>query len=85
MSFQTLILALAAHPDAQRRAQAEIDAISGMDKPLPEHVDLGKLRYITACVLESQRWRPLVDSLGAFPVEPFGLPRKSVGDDVRVD
>lgn len=77
MSFQTLILALAAHPDAQRRAQAEIDAIFGMDKPLPEHIDLGKLRYITACVLESQRWRPL----GAFPVGPFGLPRKSVVDE----
>lgn len=77
MSLQTLILALAANPDAQRRAQAEIDAIFGRDNPLPEHIDQEKLRYVNACVLESQRWRPL----GAFPVGPFGLPRKSVVDE----
>ena len=77
MSFQTLILALAAHPDAQRLAQAEIDTVFGSDKPLPEHIDLGELRYINACVLESQRWRPL----GAYPVGPFGLPRKSVVEE----
>ena len=76
MSFQTLIIALAAHPDAQRRAQAEIDSIFGRDRPLPEHIDLGKLPYVNACVLESQRWRPL----GAYPVGPFGVPRKTVVD-----
>ena len=77
MSIQTLILALAAHPDAQRRAQAEIDAVFGREDPLPEHIDMAKLPYVNACVLESQRWRPL----GAFAVGPFGLPRKSVVDE----
>ena len=77
MSFQTLILALAAHPEAQRRAQAEIDDEFGRDNPLPQHMDTGKLRYVNACVLEAQRWRPL----GAFAVGPFGLPRKSAVDE----
>ena len=77
MSFQTLVLALAAHPEAQRRAQAEVDEVFGRDNPLPEQMDTTKLRYVNACVLESQRWRPL----GAFAVGPFGLPRKSVVDE----
>ena len=76
-SLQNLIFALAAHPDVQRRAQDEVDTVFGKDKPLPKHIDLGKLAYINACVLESQRWRPL----GAFAVGPFGLPRKNVVDE----
>ena len=77
MSFQTLIFALAAYPDVQRQAQAEIDAVFGRDNSLPKQIDLEKLRYVNACVLESQRWRPL----GAFIMGPFGLPRKSVVDE----
>ena len=77
MTFQTLIFSLAAHPDAQRRAQAEIDTLFGKNNPLPEHIDLGTLHYVNACVYESQRWRPL----GAFPLGPFGLPRESVVDE----
>ena len=77
MSFQNLNPALAAHPDAQRRAQAEINAIFERDRPLPEGIELGKLRYINACGLECRRWR----LLGAFPAGPFGLPRKSVVDE----
>jgi cytochrome P450 len=77
MSFHTLVLSLAAHPDVQRQAQAEIDAVFGSDRALPDQIDLGKLPYLNACVTEAQRWRPL----GAFPVGPFGLPRKTLVDE----
>jgi hypothetical protein len=75
MTIQTLIFALAAHPDAQRKAQDEIDALFG--DTIPDKVDLSGLRYLHACVCESQRWRPL----GAYPLEAFGLPRKTSSDE----
>ncbi|KAF2111961.1 cytochrome P450 [Lophiotrema nucula] len=77
MSLQTLILALAAHPQFQRKAQAEIDGVFG--ESIPDKIDLAKLPYLNACVSESQRWRPL----GAYVLGAFGLPRK-VGQDEEV-
>jgi cytochrome P450 len=74
MSIQTLILALASHPDAQRKAQAEIDAVFG--DAMPDKIDLSKLPYLHACVSESQRWRPL----GAYVLQSFGLPRMTSAD-----
>nr|UYO77214.1 cytochrome P450 [Trichoderma crystalligenum] len=76
MSFQTLILALAAHPDVQRQAQAEIDSVFGLHR-LPDKIELDKLPYVNACVTEAQRWRPL----GAYFMSQFGLPRESVADE----
>jgi cytochrome P450 len=76
MSFQIILLALTAHPDAQHQAQAEIDAVFGSDNTLPDKIDLEKLPYLNACVTEALRWRPL----GAYPVGPFGLPRETVAD-----
>ncbi|GIJ81548.1 hypothetical protein Asppvi_000047 [Aspergillus pseudoviridinutans] len=76
MSFQTLILALAAHPDVQRRAQAEVDRVFGTEH-LPERIELDKLPYVHACVTEAQRWRPL----GAYFMTQFGLPRESVAEE----
>jgi hypothetical protein len=76
MSFQTLILALAAHPDVQRKAQAEVDRVFGTEQ-LPERIELDKLPYVHACVTEAQRWRPL----GAYFMTQFGLPRESVAEE----
>ncbi|KAL2169147.1 hypothetical protein VTG60DRAFT_6387 [Thermothelomyces hinnuleus] len=76
MSFQTLILALAAHPEVQRKAQEEVDRVFGTEQ-LPEQIELDKLPYIHACVTEAQRWRPL----GAYFMGQFGLPRECVHEE----
>ncbi|KAK2594646.1 hypothetical protein QQS21_007622 [Conoideocrella luteorostrata] len=76
MSFQTLILALAAHGEVQRQAQAEIDSVFGSEQ-LPDKIELDKLSYLNACVTEAQRWRPL----GTYSVGQFGLPRESIAEE----
>ena len=75
-AFHTVILAMAAHPEVQRKAQAEVDAVFGKEA-LPENIDLDKLPYLNACIMEAQRWRPL----GAFSVGAFGLPRMTMRDE----
>ena len=52
-------------PTAQRRAQAELDAVLGPLKTsdgapgqLPVHADEPRLPFITAIVRESLRWMP---------------------------
>lgn len=67
-----LIQALAAHPEAQRRAQAEVDETWGRNEGIPEgEVDLAALPYISACVLETLRWRPPL---------PLSVPRMCLTD-----
>lgn len=57
--LQSLVLALAAFPEAQKKAQAEIDKVVGHDRaPTPE--DIPQLHYIQAVVKEVHRWRPVV-------------------------
>ena len=46
------------HPDVQRKAQAEIDAIVGQDQ-LPDFSDRAKLPYVNAIVKETLRWHPI--------------------------
>lgn len=53
----TLIMALAKHPEVQRKAQAEIDRVCGPDSP-PTFEDFDKLPYINCIVKEGLRWRP---------------------------
>lgn len=74
MTFQIILLALVSHPSAQKQAQAEVRREFG--DSLPESIDLEKLPYLTACIYEALRWRPL----GSYPIGPFGLPRESVQD-----
>ncbi|KAI0034565.1 cytochrome P450 [Vararia minispora EC-137] len=64
--------ALALHPDVQRRAQAEIDAVVGRDR-LPGHEDMPSLPYATAICREILRWHA---------VGPLGAPRAAIDDDV---
>ena len=46
------------YPDAQRRAQAEIDAVVGNER-LPTMFDRESLPYIDALVKEVFRWNPV--------------------------
>ncbi|KZT39769.1 cytochrome P450 [Sistotremastrum suecicum HHB10207 ss-3] len=55
----TAFLALALNPEAQARAQAEIDSVVGRDR-LPSFSDRGNLPFITACVKETFRWKPVL-------------------------
>ena len=50
-------LAMIAFPEAQRRAQAEIDAVVGHDR-LPTFADAPRLPYVRAIIKEVIRWRP---------------------------
>jgi cytochrome P450 len=52
------------HPDAQRRAQMEIDNVVGTDR-LPDFHDEKSLPYVSALIKEVLRWHP---------VAPIGIP-----------
>lgn len=46
------------HPDAQRKAQAEIDSVVGTCR-LPDFGDEASLPYVSALVNEVMRWHPV--------------------------
>ncbi|KAJ7589603.1 cytochrome P450 [Mycena floridula] len=56
--LQSLILAMVAFPEAQRKAHEELDRVIG-DKRLPSFEDFQKLPYIQAIVKETHRFRPV--------------------------
>jgi cytochrome P450 len=70
-STQTFFLAMAMHPEAQRKAQAEIDAIVGAHR-LPDLNDRPHLPYINAIVKELMRWQLVI---------PLGLAHMATDDD----
>jgi len=53
-------------PEAQKRAQAEIDAVVGPDR-LPSYADRDSLPYVEALVKEILRWNAVVPT-GIFVV-----------------
>ncbi|CAL1703245.1 unnamed protein product [Somion occarium] len=59
------------HPEAQRRAQAELDAVVGPDR-LPTLADRKRLPYVEALLKELLRW---------YPVTPLGLPHYTAASD----
>ncbi|KAI0052742.1 cytochrome P450 [Auriscalpium vulgare] len=69
MSWWTL--AMLAYPETMKRAQAELDAVVGRER-LPSFADYNHLPYVRAMVKEALRWRP---------VDPVGLPHRSIEDD----
>ncbi|KAG5643130.1 hypothetical protein DXG03_001520 [Asterophora parasitica] len=60
------------HPDAQRKAQEEIDAVVGTHR-LPDYNDRTMLPYIEAVYREVMRWRP---------VTPLGVSHAAFEDDI---
>lgn len=54
-SLTALFLALALNPEAQRKAQLELDAVVGSDR-LPSLEDRERLPYVSAIVKEVERW-----------------------------
>ena len=63
-ALRTFFLAMVLHPEAQRRAQMEIDKVVGTDR-LPDFRDEMSLPYVSALVKEVMRWHP---------VAPIGTP-----------
>ena len=56
MSWWTL--AMLVHPEVQKRAQKELDAVIGHDR-VPTFADKPRLPYVVAIVKEVLRWRPV--------------------------
>ncbi|KZV73582.1 cytochrome P450 [Peniophora sp. CONT] len=67
----SLFLCMTLFPEAQRKAQAEIDTVVGRDR-LPTLADRPNLPYVDAIVSEMMRWAPVV---------PMAIPHKLVQDD----
>ncbi|KAF7789305.1 hypothetical protein EIP86_000249 [Pleurotus ostreatoroseus] len=61
------------HPEAQRKAQEELDRVVGSDR-LPTFADREHLPYVEALVTEVFRWNPVV---------PLGAPHRLLEDDVH--
>ncbi|KAI0654024.1 cytochrome P450 [Cubamyces menziesii] len=70
-TFLALFCAMLRHPDAQKRAQDELDAIVGADR-LPHLSDKPSLPYVNALVKELLRWHNVL---------PFCLPHSTTQDD----
>ena len=62
---------MALNPEAQKKAQAEIESVVG-SKRFPEQNDRENLPYIQAVILETLRWKPVV---------PLNTPHAVIEDD----
>ncbi|KAF8634127.1 hypothetical protein AX15_001059 [Amanita polypyramis BW_CC] len=65
-------MAMALHPNEQKKAQEEIDRVVGTER-LPTFSDRASLPYVEALFRETLRWRQAL---------PLGIPRSTVDDDV---
>ncbi|KAH9974526.1 cytochrome P450 [Russula compacta] len=68
----TFVTAMLLYPDIQKRAQDELDSVTGR-KRLPTYEDRTRLPFIDAICKEILRWRP---------VAPVGVPHAAIKDDV---
>lgn len=66
----TIIMALAKHPEVQKKAQAEIDRVCGAEMA-PTFAEFEALPYINCIVKEGLRWRPTYDTLSLLIARPF--------------
>ncbi|KAM5544308.1 hypothetical protein V8D89_001968 [Ganoderma adspersum] len=64
-------LTMALHPEVQKKAQQELDAIVGTER-LPDFSDRPSLPYVNAIVKELLRWHPAT---------PMGVPHRILADD----
>ena len=65
------VLAMITHPEIQKRAQAELDAVVGPSR-IPTFSDASSLPYVQAVVKEVLRWRPPL---------PLFIPHSTTEDD----
>ncbi|KIJ70462.1 hypothetical protein HYDPIDRAFT_79110 [Hydnomerulius pinastri MD-312] len=72
-AIYSLFLALTLFPEAQKKAQAEIDAVIGSDR-LPTFADRESLPYVEALAKEVLRWNVVV---------PLAVPHRVTEDDVH--
>ncbi|KAF1813984.1 cytochrome P450 [Eremomyces bilateralis CBS 781.70] len=70
-SMMTFFLAMTVFPEVQKKAQEELDRVTGGSR-LPVSADRERLPYIEAIVTETHRWHP---------VGPMGLPHSSNKED----
>lgn len=56
--LKSMILAFALHPEAQKKACLEIDAVCGTARS-PDWSDFEKLPYVNCILKEGMRWRPV--------------------------
>ncbi|OSD08730.1 CyP450 monooxygenase [Trametes coccinea BRFM310] len=70
-SIQAFFLVMAGFPDAQKKAQAELDSVVG-SKRLPDFSDQEALPYVSALIKECLRWHPVL---------PLAVPHRLVADD----
>ncbi|KAI0712385.1 cytochrome P450 [Earliella scabrosa] len=70
-TVESFLLAMATHPEVQRKAQAELDAVVGPHR-LPDMADRDALPYLNAILKETMRWHTAV---------PLGLFHMSTADD----
>ncbi|KAI0034413.1 cytochrome P450 [Vararia minispora EC-137] len=71
-TLHTFFLCMTLFPDAQRKAQEEIDSVIGPDR-LPTFADRHRLPYVEAVLSEVLRWGP---------VGPIDIPHLLMEDDV---
>ena len=55
----TFFLAMALHPDIMKKAQRELDAVTGRDR-LPTFEDRPRLPFVGAVCREVSRWQPVL-------------------------
>lgn len=67
-----LVLYLMQNPEVQRKAQAEVDRVTGNDR-LPTWDDVQNLSYTQLILNETYRMNPL---------SPLGIPHATVDDDI---
>lgn len=70
IAIHTFILAMVLNPEAQSRAQLEIDEVVGRDR-LPQTPDLERLPFVKAVISEVLRWHP---------VGPLGIVHRATAD-----
>ncbi|KAJ0419509.1 cytochrome P450 [Aspergillus carlsbadensis] len=68
--LEIFVFAAVLHPECVRRAQSEIDSVTGKSRP-PSFDDAAKLPYTNAFINEVLRWRPGT---------PLGLPHAPIRD-----
>ncbi|KAJ6559124.1 cytochrome P450 [Mycena vulgaris] len=71
-SLGSFFYAMAVHPEVQKKAQNEIDAVIGTYR-LPEFEDRPSLPYVEALYREVMRWKPVL---------PLGVAHATSADDI---